>query len=351
MNDGAEQTPGSEPMTGSPPLPRPDPPVDGASLLDTPDDWAPTLRLHVNWAARPESPVSPETPTDTSSAAQNPGRPMPEQIGPYQIQEVLARGGMGVVYKALDTRLNRVVAMKMVLSGQHADPAAYARFRSEAEVIARLQHPNIVQIYGVGEHEGLPYFALEYVDGPSLFKVLANGALPARQAAELTLALARAIEFAHQRGIVHRDLKPGNILLEGVKSHESVVKSQDPATPTSDSYLLTPDLTPKITDFGLAKLRGKNDTHTRPGEVVGTPNYMAPEQAEGNPAGVGPVADVYALGAVLYEMLTGQPPFDGTTPLETLMWVRLREPIPPTQFNRNLPRDLETICLKCLHKE
>jgi WD40 repeat protein len=276
-----------------------------------------------------------------------------EEIGPYQIQQVLARGGMGVVYKAFDTRLKRAVALKMVLSGQHADPAAYARFRSEAEAIARLQHPNIVQIYEVGEHEGLPYFALEFVEGPSLYQVLSNGALPARIAAELALALARAIEFAHERGIIHRDLKPGNILLQlRSADRETHHEKEEAPSPASEFRISNSEFrVPKITDFGLAKLRGRNDTYTQPGEVIGTPNYMAPEQAEGDPAGIGPVADVYALGAVLYEMLTGQPPFQGTTPLETLMWVRLREPIPPTHFNRNLPRDLETICLKCLRKE
>src|SRR5579864_4777286 len=350
MNDGAEQSLGCDSATGAAPSPPNESLSQPASTLETPDDWAPTLRLHTSWSADSGTLPSQRS-SEPSPQVQNPGWAPPEQIGPYQILQVLARGGMGVVYKAFDTRLKRLVALKMVLCGQHADPAAYARFRSEAEAIARLQHSNIVQIYEVGEHDGLPYFALEYVEGPSLFQVLSNGALPARTAAELTLALARAIEFAHERGIIHRDLKPGNILLSGVKGQEPGVSNREDTKLTADSCLLIPHLTPKITDFGLAKLRGRNDTHTRPGEVIGTPNYMAPEQAEGDPAGVGPVADVYALGAVLYEMLTGQPPFEGTTPLETLMWVRLREPTPPTHFNRNLPRDLETICLKCLRKE
>src|SRR5262245_6316625 len=347
MNDATDQSPSGNPVAGSPPSAPTELPADGSPPPHSSDDWAPTLRLIGSWASDPSTCTPHASLTDGKSVSQSPGQTPPAQIGPYQIERVLARGGMGVVYKALDTRLKRTVALKMVLSGQHADPAALARFRSEAEAIASLQHPNIVQIYEVGEHDGLPYFALEYVEGPSLYRVLANGALPARQAAELSLALARAIEFAHERGIIHRDLKPGNILLASARGVNGAAVCEQ----ARDLPHTTLPLAPKITDFGLAKLRGRDDTQTRPGEVIGTPNYMAPEQAEGNPADIGPVADVYSLGAVLYEMMTGQPPFQGTTPLETLLWVRLREPIPPSHFNRNLPRDLETICLKCLRKE
>jgi WD40 repeat protein/serine/threonine protein kinase len=333
-------------------------PLDVPERADDPapppdDDWAPTLRLHPNWpAGAPTEPISSFHFSIPREPAAEPLRV--QQIGAYQIRRVLARGGMGVIYQAFDTRLKRAVALKMILSGPHAEPAAFARFRGEAETIAHLQHPNIVQIYEVGEHEGLPFFALEFVDGPSLQQVLAQGPLASQTAAELTRTLAGAIDFAHQRGIVHRDLKPGNILLQ-VRNAQVEPPNVDTAKePVRPQPIRPHDLAcgiPKITDFGLAKLRGRADAHTRPGEVIGTPNYMAPEQAEGDPTGIGPISDVYALGAVLYEMLTGQPPFSGSSPMETLLWVRLREPVPPSRFQPEVPRDLETICLKCLRKE
>jgi serine/threonine protein kinase len=248
------------------------------------------------------------------------------QIGHYAVEQVLNHGGMGVVYKAFDTRLKRPVAVKMILAGAHADPATLARFRGEAEAVALLQHANIVQIHEVAEHGGMPYLAFEFVEGENLQRVVSQRAFSPRDAASLTRTLARAVEFAHQRGIIHRDLKPGNILI-------------------------TPGGVPKITDFGLAKLKGSHDTHTRPGEVIGTPNYMAPEQAEGDSEVIGPSADIYSLGAVLYELLTGQPPFHGTSPMETLLRVKLSSPIPPRHLRPKLPADLETICLKCLEKD
>lgn len=247
-------------------------------------------------------------------------------VGPYRIERVLARGGMGVIYEAIDTRLKRPAALKMILTGAHSDPESFARFRAEAEAVARLQHPNIVPIFEVGEHDGLPFLALEYIDGQNLAQKLNGQPLPPREAARMLQSLSLAIEFAHQRGIIHRDLKPANILI-------------------------TASGQAKITDFGLAKLRESRDTATRPGEVLGTPNYMAPEQAEGNTGYVGPATDVYSLGALLYELLTGQPPFQAGSPMETLLRVRLQEPISPTHFQPKLPRDLVTICLKCLRKE
>jgi len=253
-------------------------------------------------------------------------RPEPKAIGPYEIQRTLARGGMGVVYQAIDCRLKRSVALKMILSGPHADPEAFARFRSEAEAVARLQHPSIVQIFEVGEHDGLPFLALEYVDGQNLAQLLNGQAMDPKEAARLVGALAVAVEFAHQKGIIHRDLKPANILI--TKNGQA-----------------------KITDFGLAKLREARDTATRPGEVLGTPNYMAPEQAEGHVDHVTPAVDVYSLGAILYELLTGQPPFQGGTPMETLLRVRLHDPIAPSHYQPNLPKNLVTICLKCLRKD
>src|SRR5262249_35211069 len=201
-------------------------------------------------------------------------QPVGQRIGPYEIVDVLARGGMGVVYRALDVHLKRTVALKMILSEAHADADAFARFRAEAEAVAQLQHPNIVQIYQVGEHNGLPYIALEYVDGKNLLQVVDEAPLPPPVAADLIRTVARAIEFAHQRGIVHRDLKPGNILLQ--KDEGGKIKEEPPAKHSIfSSVALRPSpVVPKVTDFGLAKLYKDADAPARPGEVIGTPNYM-----------------------------------------------------------------------------
>jgi eukaryotic-like serine/threonine-protein kinase len=253
-------------------------------------------------------------------------------IGDYELLEELGRGGMGVVYKARQTTLGRLVALKMILAGEHAGPKELARFRGEGEAVARLQHPHIVQIFEVGDYDGHPYFSLEFVDGGSLAQKLDGAPWPPRPAARLVETLARAMQVAHQAGIVHRDLKPGNVLL-------------------------TRDGQPKITDFGLAKkLDGKPGVSTPGGltasnAILGTPSYMAPEQAGGNNKEVGPAADVYALGAILYELLTGRPPFKAATPLETVFQVVRDEPAAPRLLQSKTPRDLETICLKCLHKE
>jgi tetratricopeptide (TPR) repeat protein len=253
-------------------------------------------------------------------------------IGGYEVLGWLGRGGMGVVYKARQVRLKRLVALKMILGGPHAHADQTARFRAEAEAVARLQHPNIVQVYEVGEDQGRPYFSLEFVEGGSLDKKLAGTPLPARTAAQLVQTLARAMEAAHQRGIVHRDLKPANILLAGGPD-VSVERG-----------------TPKITDFGLAKRLDDDSARTQSGAILGTPSYMAPEQAMGNLRLIGPLADVYALGAILYECLTGRPPFKAATLMETLEQVRSDEPVPPGRLQPKVPRDLETICLKCLEK-
>jgi serine/threonine protein kinase/tetratricopeptide (TPR) repeat protein len=244
----------------------------------------------------------------------------------YQILGELGRGGMGVVYKARQTGLNRTVALKMVLAGAHASADQIARFFIEAEAVASFQHPQIVQIFEVGEHAGLPYFSLEFVDGGSLAQRIDGKPMPPKIAAELTEKLARGMFSAHERQIVHRDLKPANVLL-------------------------TADGEPKITDFGLAKRLESDSKQTATGTLMGTPNYMAPEQARGDGQQIGPHSDQYALGAILYEMLTGRPPFQGTTVVETLEQVRTQEPVPPTRFQPRLPRDLETICLKGLQKE
>jgi WD40 repeat protein/tRNA A-37 threonylcarbamoyl transferase component Bud32 len=265
-----------------------------------------------------------EQPTQPKRARR--GAPVAEVPG-YELLGELGRGGMGVVYKARQIKLNRLVALKMILAGAHAGPTQLARFRTEAEAVARLQHPNVVQIYEIGEHGGLPFFSLEFVDGGSLSDKLAEAPLAARPAAELVAALARAVDAAHRQGIVHRDLKPANVLLTAAGA-------------------------PKVTDFGLAKKLDDEDAGpTRSGAIMGTPSYMAPEQAEGKTQETGPAADTYALGAILYETLVGRPPFKAATMLDTLHQVRSQEPPPPRQMLPNLPRDLETICLKCLQKE
>jgi WD40 repeat protein len=265
----------------------------------------------------------------------------------YEILAELGRGGMGVVYKARQIQLNRVVALKMILAGGHASAADLARFRTEAEAIARLQHPHIVQIHEVAEHQGLPYFCLDFCDGGSLEKKLAGTPLPSRQAAALLEKLAQAMQAAHAKGVIHRDLKPANVLL-ATDGTEDTEKKRGRFSVSSVSSVA--GLFPKITDFGLAKKLDEAG-QTQSGAIMGTPSYMAPEQAAGLGKNVGPAADVYALGAILYECLTGRPPFRAATPLDTVLQVVTEDPVPPSRLLSKVPRDLETICLKCLQKE
>ena len=257
--------------------------------------------------------------SDSSQA----GRPT---ISGYEILGELGEGGMGIVYKARQTGLNRLVALKMIIGGSQVREHHLARFRIEAEAVAQLRHPNIVQIYDIGEADGLPYVALELLEGGDLKDRLAGTPQPGMPAALLVATLARAIHAAHQARIVHRDLKPSNVLL-------------------------TADQVPKITDFGLAKRLESDDNQTQSGAVLGTPSYMAPEQALGRNKDVGPAADIYALGAILYDVLTGRPPFKGETIIETVRLVIHTDPVPPSRLVPRLARDLETICLKCLHKD
>jgi tRNA A-37 threonylcarbamoyl transferase component Bud32 len=242
----------------------------------------------------------------------------------YEIVAELGRGGMGVVYKARQVRLNRLTALKMILAGRHAGEADLSRFRKEAEAVARLHHQHVVQIYEVGDHKGLPYLSLEYCAGGSLERKLRGTPMPPGEAAALVEALARAMQAAHDKGIIHRDLKPANVLL-------------------------TEDGTAKVSDFGLAKTLGEAG-QTASGAILGTPSYMAPEQAGGRGKEVGPATDVYALGAILYECLTGRPPFRAATPLDTILQVVTDEPVPPSLLQPRVPKLLEDICLKCLQK-
>ncbi len=264
--------------------------------------------------------------TTPGEARTEPSRFAAIAIPGYEIIDELGRGGMGVVYKARQVQLNRACALKMILAGVHATPQAAARFLSEAQAIARLHHPHIVQIYSIGDVNGLPYVELEYLPGGGLDRQLDGTPWKPDRAARLVEQLARGIAEAHGQSIVHRDLKPANVLMSA-------------------------DGTPKISDFGLAKFLGSDSDLTRSEAIMGSPSYMAPEQAEGKTREVGPEADVYALGTILYELLTGRTPFRGASILETLEQVKTAEAVPPSRLVPRLPRDIETIGLKCLQKE
>jgi eukaryotic-like serine/threonine-protein kinase len=247
-------------------------------------------------------------------------------FGDYEISRELARGGMGVVFLARQVSLNRPVALKMILAGQLANETDVKRFYTEAQAAAILDHPGIVPIFEVGQHDGQHYFSMGFVEGQSLSQRLAAGPLPPREAAALLVKVAEAIEYAHQRGVIHRDLKPANILIDAADN-------------------------PRVTDFGLAKKIEGDSGLTGSGQIMGTPSYMPPEQAGGKRGDVGPAADVYALGATLYALITGRPPFQAASAMDTVLQLLSDEPVPPRRLNASLPRDLETICLKCMEKE
>ncbi|HJZ57808.1 MAG TPA: serine/threonine-protein kinase [Gemmataceae bacterium] len=278
------------------------------------------LRAELDGLFPPFRDTDEDTPPATHERASLP------RVEGYEVEGVVGRGGMGVVFRARHLPLNRVVALKMALAGAYAVPHERERFRREAEAVAGLKHPHIVPIHDVGESDGCPYFTMEFVDGGNLAQKLTGDSRTPREAAALAAALAGAVHAAHQSGVVHRDLKPANVLLAA-------------------------DGTPKIADFGLARRLGDEAVLTCPGAAVGTPSYMAPEQAHGRPGGVGPAVDTYAVGAILYELLTGRPPFRAGTAAETVQQVLTRDPVPPSQLCPRVPRDLETICLKCLRKE
>ena len=271
-----------------------------------------------SWRTEPHSPFG--SPSSTPPSAELP------RIPGYEVLEVVGRGGMGVVYRARHVRLDRPVALKMLLTGAHASRESRERFLREARMGAGLRHPNIVQVHDMGDQDGLPYFTMEFVEGGNLAQKLAGMPQPPRQAAALLATLAEAVQAAHRCGIVHRDLKPANVLL-------------------------TADGTPKICDLGLARRLDGEAGLTWTGTAVGTPSYMAPEQAEAGPQTLGPAVDIHALGAILYELLTGRPPFRAATAAETVRQVISQDPVPPSRLNGKVPRDLEAICLKCLHRE
>lgn len=253
------------------------------------------------------------------------GLRLPCEFGAYQLEAELGRGGMGVVYRAFQPALGRSVALKMLRAGEGASDEEITRFRLEAEAAARLEHPHIVPLYEVGEVAGRPYFTMKLVRGTTLARRLADGPLPPREAAELLAVVADAIDFAHGHGVLHRDLKPSNILIDENNR-------------------------PHVSDFGLAKQVDSASSLTRSGAVIGTPAYMPPEQAAGGRGDLGPASDVYSLGAILYQMLTGRPPFQAASPVDTVLLVLEQDPLPPRVLNPKADRDLEMIALRCLQK-
>lgn len=250
---------------------------------------------------------------------------LPCRLGDYELIAELGRGGMGIVYRAKQLSLQRDVAVKMILRGALATPAELQRFRTEAEAAARLDHPGIVPVYDVGEFDGHPLYSMKLVDGETLVQRLARGPMQPREAADILRQVARAMHYAHQHGVLHRDLKPSNILLDR-------------------------DGVPHVTDFGLAKQASASDSVTRTGSILGTPAYMAPEQAAGDRGSVGPTSDVYSLGSILYHMLTGRPPFQTASPVDTVLMVLGEDPVPPRILHPKVNRDLELVALRCLQK-
>lgn len=290
------------------------------------------------------------------SGAHPPGGPAtdvrtPRRIGGYEILEEIGRGGMGVVYRARQVRLNRIVALKVILAGAYAGRKQRERFQREAQAAARFDHPNIVRVFEVGEHDGHPFCAMEYVGGGSLADHLTGAPWAPQAAAELVARLARAVQHAHERGVVHRDLKPANVLLAPVAEGPEAESGESGPGRSGSGGDRRGALVPKIADFGLAKwLEDSEPGPTHTGDLLGTPAYMAPEQANGQVHQFGAVTDVWALGVILYELLTGRSPFTGDSTAETLQQIQRVDPPPPRRVARKLPRDLDTICLKCLEK-
>ena len=290
---------------------------------------APTIPPNQDEATMPPRLAGEDPTLPPTQPASTDGPVVGDQVryfGDYELLEEIARGGMGVVFKARQINLNRIVALKMILSGELAGKEEVQRFKSEAESAARLDHPGIVPIFEIGEISGQHYFSMGFVEGESLADRLSDGPLPPREAAELMVKISQAVAYAHDKGVIHRDLKPANVLIDK-------------------------DGMPRVTDFGLAKKVEGDSELTRTGQIIGTPAYMPPEQASGRLDEVGPLADVYSLGAMLYALLTGRPPFQAASPLDTLMQIIEREPLQPRSLNPAIDFDLETICLKAMRKE
>ena len=295
------------------------------------EDLPRTTAIFVPTASK-EDTHSPSSESDTTKA---PGKQASEdspsiqsikRIGQYNIEREIGRGGMGVVYEATQQNLKRPVAIKLILAGRFASKAEIQRFRSEAENAGQLDHPGIVPILEFGQEEGIHFISMAYVDGKNLAAIVADHSLEPRAAAGLLLSVSRAVAFAHQKGIIHRDLKPSNIIID-----------QNGA--------------PRITDFGLSKRMDAERSFTTTGQIFGTPGYVSPEQVSGKRDEVGPKSDVYSLGAILYFLLTGRPPFQAANPVDALFRVLESDPIPPRQFDSRIPRELESVCLKCLNRD
>jgi eukaryotic-like serine/threonine-protein kinase len=292
---------------------------------DAPAGLCPVCLFETDASATPGAKANPGEPAATISISPD-AFVRVRYFGDYELLEEIARGGMGVVWKARQSSLNRTVALKMILAGKLAGEAEVQRFHREAEAAANLQHPNIVAIHEVGEHDGQHDYSMDYVEGRDLGALVReSGPLPPTSAAECLQTIAEAVHFAHQRGTLHRDLKPQNVLMDAAG-------------------------VPRITDFGLAKFIERDDSLTQTGAAMGSPSYMPPEQAAGHLDQVGPHSDVYSLGAILYELLTGRPPFRAETPMATMRQVMESDPAAPRKINAAVPPDLETICLKCLEK-